>query len=100
MTEIIAFNKNELFDKMEEEEITSLYEIDNAGVKTITNNSSTVVLVNSTGEQVFYQKEQDTEIKTSKIKYCNEKQKLYFNTEIGKCYLDTFIRNNYGKVKI
>ena len=100
MTEIIAFDKNELFDKMNEEEITSLYRIDNAGVKTITNNSSIAVLVNSTAELAFYQEGKNAKIKIAKVKYCLDTQKPYIDTEYGKQYFDTFIRNNWGKVKI
>ena len=98
--EIIAFNKEELREKMDGEEVTSLYEIDNAGVKTITNNSSLAILINSTAEEAFYQEEQDAEIKTAKVKYCPDTQKPYINTDYGKQYFDTFIRNNHGRVKI
>lgn len=100
MTEIIAFDKKELFDKMNEEEITSLYRIANAGKKALSNNSSLAILVNSTAELAFYQKGEIGEIKTAKVKYCLNTQKPYIDTEYGKQYFDTFIRNNWGKVKI
>ncbi|MGM0409161.1 MAG: hypothetical protein ACQEQF_00245 [Bacillota bacterium] len=82
--EITAMNLNDLFNKMDENEINNLSEIDNTASKYINNRTQEWLLVNKTGESVFIQeishyldKIEVSKIKEYKVQY-DKKGNAYF----------------------
>ena len=100
---ISAMNKDELKHKMRMKGVDNLSELENGGHRTETNRGGTAILINETGEMVFYQEifgGEKSEIKTAKIEYDAE-GKAYFlkeNESWPACQhnLNEFMRNNYG----
>jgi len=66
--EINAFNLKELKKKMKNNNINHLLKIKNIGYKCLSSHEGVTILINSTGEVVFYQYF-DEEIKETEIKY-------------------------------
>lgn len=93
--EVIARDLNELIEVMEENNIDSLADIDNAAMKPVTNYRSEIILLNNTGEAVFTQRANNN-LAECKIQYDQEGQP-YFQTgeENPKEYIKEFMKINY-----
>jgi len=96
---IEAFDLNELIEKMEENDIEKLAKLDNVGIKTITNNHSRIIMINTTGEAIFIQNTNENvalDMTEHEIEY-DQKGKPYFRLceDCSKEYLNEYIRKNY-----
>ena len=107
MSEIIAFDKEELREQMEEHGLDNLAEVLNSAYSSGSVWTTEYILPNSTGELVFWQeiKEIDGKLKTSNIKeyeieYTPE-GKPYFEptgNHSSRRYFENYIRLNYGRL--
>ena len=104
MIEIVAFDKEELEQVMEETGVDNLLQVSNAAVYSGSAFSSEVILVNRSGDGVFWQELYDDSdgLVKSKIKECEIEYtpdgKPYFEPEgnhSSRRYIENFIRNNF-----
>lgn len=99
MKRIKAFSLDDLKEKMATEDISTLDQIEGAGILPTSNFGGTAILINTTGETVFIQEIWDTgykEIKEAEIFYSSDGEARFrYN---GETYsLNEFMRNNYGR---
>jgi hypothetical protein len=117
--EINAFDLKDLKEEMKKEGISRLSELNNIAVNTMSNWGGAVILINKTGESVFYQEDYSQEglsldsIEEFEIKYYSckelndmsdifdylEEEELYAGFEVpgydGPFLLNEFIRSDY-----
>jgi len=85
--EINAFNLKELKKKMKNNNINHLLKIKNIGYKCLSSHEGVTILINSTGEVVFYQYF-DEEIKETEIKYYT---KGILNDDYNYCFNPSYV---------
>lgn len=102
MKEIEAFDLEELKEIMEEKGIDNLSEISNAAHQPMTNSSSEFILINTTGESVFYQEVMNKKIKSKitehEIEYQFGGQAVFIPETLSSTrYINNHLRNDYGR---
>ena len=109
---INAFDLKDLKEEMKKEEIKYLTDFNNSAIKEMSNFSGIAILINSTGESVFYQCQSEP-VKEAEIKYYSyeelnsisdifdylEKEEIYSGFKIPgyeePFLLNEFIRTGY-----
>lgn len=106
MVEIVAFDMEELETAMDQTGVDNLLQVSNAAVHSGSGFSSEAILVNRSGDSVFWQELYSgvnglvkSEIKECEVEYTPD-GRPYFEpdgTHSSRRYVENFIRNNYGR---
>jgi hypothetical protein len=104
MIEIVAFDLEELEQIMEENEVDNLLQVRNGAANSDGAFTVEVILANSTGENVFWQKiyyKIDGPIRGPiaeiEIEYSSDGKPYFELEDNSRRWIEDFIRNNYGR---